>query len=157
MRSPLTQRSKRKGPVPTGFCMRSPYCSTAVGLSIAALMWASAARKAPYGAVVVMRSVRSSTTSIVATGASRLARGEPVAGSLMRSKVCLTAAASKGVPSWNVMPARSVKIQVLSSGVSHDSASQGSSSSGDRVAADEVLVDVAVGDGRHLVVRQHRR
>ena len=51
------------------------------------------------------------------------------AGSMMRSKVNLTAAASSTVPSWKRTPRRSLNVQARPSGdVVHDSASPGTMS-----------------------------
>jgi hypothetical protein len=65
----------------------------------------AAERKAKFGALKLTRTLRSSTTSDPAYGPMR-DRAVParVAGSTMRSKLNFTAAALKGVPSWNFTP-----------------------------------------------------
>ena len=66
-------------------------------------------RIGPYGSLVTTSTVRSSTTSAPAIGPARLAHR--AGGSLLnaRSNVNLTAAALKGVPSWNFTLGRSLK------------------------------------------------
>src|SRR4029450_5618132 len=62
--------------------------------------------------------VSGSTISIVFIGPrSFLSCAEAVLGSWMRSKLYLTAAASNGVPSWNLRPLRSLNGHSLPSGV----------------------------------------
>ena len=98
------------GPVPTGArSAPSPSFWTAVGDTIDTYSIAMERRIGPYGSLVTMSTVRSSTTSAPAIGPARLA--QRAGGVLLnaRSNVNLTAAALKGVPSWNFTPDRSLK------------------------------------------------
>ena len=98
------------GPVPTGArSAASPIFCTALGDTIDTYSIAIERRMGPYGSLVTMSTVRSSTTSAPAMGPARLAHR---AGGLLlnaRSNVNLTAAALNGVPSWNFTFGRSLK------------------------------------------------
>ena len=70
---------------------------------------ASVRRIGPYGSLVTMSTVRSSTTSASLSEPARLAQragGLPLSA---RSNVNFTAAALNGVPSWNFTLGRSLK------------------------------------------------
>jgi hypothetical protein len=63
--------------------------------------------------LVLMSTVRGSTTSAPAKGPARLAQRAPGFSLKARSMVNLTAWALKGVPSWNLTLGRSVKRSLV--------------------------------------------
>src|SRR3990167_5444283 len=116
MWSPRTHSTNLNGPVPTGWRVRSfPHFWWAAGLTRAVALWARLFRKKAKGTFRVKRTVDSSTTSTdLMMGVWRLAlRG--FSGPRKRSKLYFTASALNGVPSWNLTPFRSLKVQVSAS------------------------------------------
>src|SRR5665811_453524 len=86
------------------------------------------ARNGPYGALSRNVTVWSAVTSTASTGANWLAQGEAFASSLIRSTLYFTSSAVSELPLWKVTFGRKVKMNVRSSGFSHDSASSGCAS-----------------------------
>ena len=80
--------------------------------------------------VVVISTVRSSTASVANSMSPKYLTptSQPNSGTLMRSRVKATSAASRVVPSWKVTPSRSLTCQVSSSTAVHSVASRGFSS-----------------------------
>ena len=96
------------GPVPTGARLNpSPSFWTAVGDTMLVKVIARFRRMGPYGSLVTMSTVRSSTTSPPTIGPARPAHRLGGVPRRPRSKVNLTAAALRGVPSWNFTFGRS--------------------------------------------------
>ena len=98
-----------KGPVPTGFLLTSsPYLAMAAGLIIRAPGWATVLMKAPKGSFRTNLTVDSSRTTSSLTGFIRLLRFN--LPPIRRAMFTRTASALKAVPSWNLMPLRSLKV-----------------------------------------------
>src|SRR5437763_9508469 len=100
------------GPEPTGFCAieRSPLRWIALGETIAAEPCAKMLSSCENGVVVRAITVWSSGVSTAVIG-SQIGRLVGVRWrSIVRSMLNLTAAASIGVPSWNLAPRRKVKV-----------------------------------------------
>src|SRR5207249_10690042 len=86
--------------------------AAAVGLTIDAEGLASLLSIARKGLSVVIATVYSSTASTRLIMSNKARRENPFAGSNSRWKFALMAAALTGVPSWNLCPRRSLKVQV---------------------------------------------
>src|SRR5262249_55412396 len=114
------------GPVPTGARLKSgPIFPTAVGETMPMQYMASVRRIGPYGSLVTISTVRSSTTSAPSSEPARLAQragGVPLSA---RSYVNFTAAALNGVPSWNFTFGRSLKRTFVGDITSYEVASSG--------------------------------
>ena len=102
--------------MPTGFLLiASPNLARAAGLSISAPGWATALMKAPKGSFSTNLTVCSSTTTSSLTGFIRLLRFSlPL---IRRAMFTRTASALKGVPSWNLIPLRSLKVNSVALGL----------------------------------------
>jgi hypothetical protein len=115
-----------KGPVPTGARLKSePIFCTAVGETIPMQYMARVLKIGPYGSLVTTSTVRSSTTSAPSSEPARLAQRAGGLPRSARSNVNFTAAALKGVPSWNLTPGRSLKRTLVGDMTSYDVASAG--------------------------------
>src|SRR5215471_15172775 len=86
----------------------------AVGDAMNGIVAAACGNRA-FFAFSVMRSVCESTTSMVLMSWADTARMPLLAGSAMRAQVNLTAAASYGVPSVNLMPGWILSVHVNAS------------------------------------------
>src|SRR6267142_178780 len=114
------------GPVPTGARLKSgPIFATAVGDTMPMQYMASVRRIGPYGSLVTTSTVRSSTTSAPSSEPARLAQRAGGVPRSARSNVNFTAAALKGVPSWNFTAGRSLKRTFVGDMTSYDVASAG--------------------------------
>src|SRR5581483_3425915 len=100
------------GPLPTGmFPNDDPAFFTAVGLTMPRNAWLAASRNGGYGLVKLTVTEYGLLTTDFLYGPSRpIAKSDCSAGLSMRSRVNFTAAALSGVPSENLTPLRSVKV-----------------------------------------------
>src|SRR5262245_18061476 len=125
MCSPFTQDDRMYGPVPMGLseAASSPPSAVALGGKLAALPLAIFFRKIGSGFSVTILMVSSSTWSIRAMPAngSLLAR----CFSWLRFQLYSTALPLKGSPLWNLTFFRSLKMYVVLSTTSQDSARRG--------------------------------
>ena len=116
MRSCATRVENLNGPTQTGLVANlSSPAFNAVGDITMPARSASTAVSGTNGALRWMVTVAGSVTSTPATLVSSLLRAEP-ARVTCRSRLVFTAAASKGVPSANFTPVRTLMVAVFPSG-----------------------------------------
>ena len=95
--------------MPTGLRWYAAVSAAAVGDTMSPVTPVSTLGRAVHGSLSVSVAVSGSTTSIAVSGM----RTDPLYGdAFCRSRLNFTAAASNGVPSWNVMPSFSVNVQL---------------------------------------------
>jgi hypothetical protein len=109
------QAASTNGPAPIGLASKAcwPACSAAgeaIQFSDAAAMLSA---KVASWVVSVKSSVRASVAVVLAIRLPTRADCDPSAGSLIRSQLNLTAAASSGVPSENFTPSLRVNVQLV--------------------------------------------
>ena len=124
-RSPGIHSPNAYGPVPTGCDPSASGSAAAVGDTIIPGRSARICTSELSGRLRAMRTCVGSTTSTDSI-IERSAFTVDVSSVMARSRFALTAAASNGVPSWNVTPSRSVSSSVCGSGDDHSVASPGS-------------------------------
>src|SRR5690606_27400910 len=108
------------GPVPTG---PGEVPATTAGAAMVPTWVVSTWGNVDHGVAVVTTTVDASAAATDSTGARRAAAS---GAARWASRLVTTAAASRGVPSWNVTPSRSRIVQTVWSALpSTDSASSG--------------------------------
>src|SRR4051812_33024927 len=104
------------GPVPTGWLPKSsPYFETAAGDTIIAVVSASTTGNCADGDFILNVTSIGPVASTLASVRNAVTQVQCCFGSSKRLKWATTAAASSGVPSWNLTPLRNVSLNHVAS------------------------------------------